>query len=53
VKIYKILRTRVGKRFSNAVFHSTTEGITLHRDVGYLLNINPAKIYEYAKELGK
>ncbi|MDR2791007.1 MAG: ImmA/IrrE family metallo-endopeptidase [Campylobacteraceae bacterium] len=49
---YFTMRTRVGKRFSNAVFYSTMEGVTLHRDAGYLLDINPAKIYKYANELG-
>lgn len=48
---YDTARTRLGNRFSEAVIFSTLEGRTLYRDAGSLLNINPSKLTNFAKNM--
>lgn len=48
---YDTARTRLGNRFSQAVVISALEGKTLYRDAGNLLNINPSKLVNFAKNM--
>jgi len=49
---YRGLKSKVSERFSIAVLSETLSGRTLYRDAGHLLGVKPAKITQYAKELG-
>ena len=48
---YDTARTRLGNRFAEAVIVSTLEGRTLYRDAGELLNVNPSKLTNFAKNM--
>jgi Zn-dependent peptidase ImmA (M78 family)/DNA-binding XRE family transcriptional regulator len=48
---YDTARTRLGNRFAEAVIISTLEGRTLYRDAGELLNVNPSKLINFAKNM--
>ncbi|WP_198243545.1 ImmA/IrrE family metallo-endopeptidase [methane-oxidizing endosymbiont of Gigantopelta aegis] len=48
---YLTARTRLGRRFASAVIASVQQGSLLFRDAGQLLDMNPAKIPNLAREL--
>jgi Zn-dependent peptidase ImmA (M78 family) len=49
---YRSVPVRVGRTFAATVVREALEGRLLFRDAAQLLNINPGKISELAKELG-